>query len=99
VGAAGMGSAAIGGGAGQVGGGPQAGLVGGGSPNSNNPGGNGAAGTGNPSLNAVGAARAEMAPTHREFQTLGPVEALSEAVRASRPRPRSDRLVARRHRY
>jgi len=54
VGAAGMGSAAIGGGAGQVGGGPPAGLVGGGSPNSNNPGGNGSAGTGNPSLNAVG---------------------------------------------
>jgi hypothetical protein len=56
VGAAGMGSAAIGGGAsaGQVGGGPPAGLVGGGSPNSNSPGGNGSAGTGNPSLNAVG---------------------------------------------
>jgi hypothetical protein len=52
VGAAGMGSAAIGGGAGQVGGGPPAGLVGGGSPNSNNPGGNGAAGTGNPSMNS-----------------------------------------------
>jgi len=33
---------------------PPAGLVGGGSPNSTNPGGNGAAGTGNPSLNAVG---------------------------------------------
>jgi hypothetical protein len=56
VGAAGMGSAGVGGGApaGQVGGGPPAGLVGGGSPNSNNPAGNGAAGTGNPSLNAVG---------------------------------------------
>src|SRR6202163_224757 len=54
VGAAGMGSAAIGGGAGQVGGGPPACLVGGGSPNSSNPGGNGSAGTGNPSLNAVG---------------------------------------------
>ena len=51
-----MGSAGIGGGApaGQVGGGPPAGLVGGGSPNSNNPAGNGSAGTGNPSLNAVG---------------------------------------------
>src|SRR6266478_4816864 len=33
---------------------PPAGLVGGGSPNSNNAAGNGAAGTGNPSLNAVG---------------------------------------------
>jgi hypothetical protein len=56
VGAAGMGSAGVGGGApaGQVGGGPPAGLVGGGAPNSNNPAGNGAAGTGNPSLNAVG---------------------------------------------
>ena len=56
VGAAGMGSAGVGGGApaGSVGGGPPAGLVGGGSPNSNNPAGNGAAGTGNPSLNAVG---------------------------------------------
>jgi hypothetical protein len=56
VGAAGMGSAGVGGGApaGKVGGGPPAGLVGGGSPNSNNPGGNGSAGTGNPSLNAVG---------------------------------------------
>jgi hypothetical protein len=56
VGAEGMGSAAIGGGAsaGQVGGGPPAGLVGGGSPNSNSPDGNGSAGTGNPSLNAVG---------------------------------------------
>src|SRR6266576_6039760 len=56
VGGAGMGSAGVGGGApaGQVGGGPPAGLVGGGSPNSNNPAGNGAAGTGNPSLNAVG---------------------------------------------
>jgi hypothetical protein len=56
VGAAGMGSAAVGGGApaGQVGGGPPAGAVGGGSPGSNNPAGNGSAGTGNPSLNAVG---------------------------------------------
>ncbi len=56
VGAAGMGSAGVGGGApaGSVGGGPPAGLVGGGSPNSNNAAGNGAAGTGNPSLNAVG---------------------------------------------
>jgi hypothetical protein len=56
VGAAGMGSVGVGGGApaGQVGGGPPAGLVGGGSPNSNNPAGNGSAGTGNPSLNAVG---------------------------------------------
>jgi hypothetical protein len=56
VGAAGMGSAGVGGGApaGQVGGGPPAGLVGGGAPNSNSPGGNGSAGTGNPSLNAVG---------------------------------------------
>jgi hypothetical protein len=56
VGAAGMGSAGVGGGApaGQVGGGPPAGLVGGGAPNSNNPAGNGSAGTGNPSLNAVG---------------------------------------------
>jgi hypothetical protein len=55
VGAIGMGSAAVGGGApaGAVGGGPPAGAVGGGSPGSNNPGGNGAAGTGNPSLNAV----------------------------------------------
>jgi hypothetical protein len=56
VGAAGMGSAGVGGGApaGQVGGGPPAGFVGGGSPGSNNPAGNGSAGTGNPSLNAVG---------------------------------------------
>jgi hypothetical protein len=56
VGAAGMGSAGVGGGApaGSVGGGPPAGLVGGGSPNSNNAAGNGATGTGNPSLNAVG---------------------------------------------
>jgi hypothetical protein len=56
VGAAGMGSAAVGGGApaGAVGGGPPAGLVGGGSPGSNNPAGNGAAGTGNPSRNAGG---------------------------------------------
>jgi hypothetical protein len=56
VGAAGGGSAAVGGGApgGQVGGGPPAGAVGGGSPNSSNPAGNGSAGTGNPSLNAVG---------------------------------------------
>ena len=56
VGAAGMGSAAVGGGppAGAVGGGPPAGAVGGGSPGSNNPAGNGSAGTGNPSLNALG---------------------------------------------
>jgi hypothetical protein len=56
VGAAGMGSAAVGGGApaGAVGGGPPAGAVGGGSPGSNNPAGNGAAGTGNPSRNARG---------------------------------------------
>jgi hypothetical protein len=40
--------------AGAVGGGTPAGAVGGGSPGSNNPAGNGAAGTGNPSLNAVG---------------------------------------------
>jgi hypothetical protein len=59
VGAAGMGSAAVGGGApaGSVGGGPPAGQVGGGSPGSNNPAGNGSAGTGNPSLNAVGVGR------------------------------------------
>jgi hypothetical protein len=57
VGAAGVGSAAVGGGApaGRVGGGPAAGAVGGGSPGSMDPGGNGAAGTGNPSLNALGA--------------------------------------------
>jgi hypothetical protein len=57
VGAAGAGSAAVGGGApgGRVGGGPPAGAVGGGAPGSTNPGGNGAAGTGNPSLNALGA--------------------------------------------
>lgn len=57
VGAAGVGSAAVGGGApaGRVGGGPPAGAVGGGSPGSMDPGGNGAAGTGNPSLNALGA--------------------------------------------
>jgi hypothetical protein len=56
VGAAGMGSAAVGGGApaGRVGGGPSAGEVGGGSPGSNNPAGNGAAGTGIPSRNAGG---------------------------------------------
>ena len=56
VGAADMGSAGVGGGspAGQVGGGPPAGFVGGGLPGSNNPAGNGSAGTGNPSLNAVG---------------------------------------------
>jgi hypothetical protein len=60
VGAEGMGSAAVGGGApgGQVGGGPPAGAVGGGSPNSSNPGGNGSAGTGNPSLNAAGGSAA-----------------------------------------
>jgi len=57
TGAAGMGSAAVGGGApaGQVGGGPAAGAVGGGSPGSSRPAGNGAAGTDNPALNAVGA--------------------------------------------
>jgi hypothetical protein len=56
VGAAGTGNAAVGGGppGGQVGGGPPAGLVGGGAPSTLNPAGNGAAGTGNPSLNAVG---------------------------------------------
>src|SRR5229473_6220117 len=82
VGAAGMGSAGVGGGApaGSVGGGPPAGLVGGGSPNSNNAAGNGAAGTGNPSLNASVAARAEMAPIHREFQTPGQLEATSVAM-------------------
>jgi hypothetical protein len=52
VGAVGMGSAAVGGGAGRVGGG--AGAVGGGLPGADNPAGNGAAGMGNPSLNAVG---------------------------------------------
>ena len=57
VGAAGAGSAAVGGGApvGRVGGGPPAGAVGGGLPGRMDPGGNGAAGTGNPSLNALGA--------------------------------------------
>lgn len=56
VGAAGMGSAAVGGGApaGRVGGGPPAGAVGGGAPGSSRPAGNGAAGTGNPALNARG---------------------------------------------
>jgi hypothetical protein len=56
VGAAGMGGAAVGGGApaGRVGGGPPAGAVGGGAPGSNNPAGNGAAGTGDPGLNAAG---------------------------------------------
>ncbi len=56
VGAAGMGSAAVGGGApaGAVGGGPPAGAVGGGSPGSSNPASNGSAGTGSPSLNALG---------------------------------------------
>jgi hypothetical protein len=56
TGAAGMGSAAVGGGApaGSVGGGPPAGRVGGGAPGSNDPAGNGAAGTGYPSLNAAG---------------------------------------------
>ena len=60
VGAGGRGSAAVGGGApgGQVGGGPPAGAVGGGSPNSMNPAGNGSAGTGSPSLNAVGGSAA-----------------------------------------
>jgi hypothetical protein len=59
VGAADMGGAGVGGGApaGQVGGGPPAGFVGGGLPGSNNPAGNGSAGTGNPSLNAVGGGR------------------------------------------
>lgn len=57
VGAAGTGSAAVGGGppAGRVGGGPPAGEVGGGVPGSTNPAGNGASGTGNPSINASGA--------------------------------------------
>jgi hypothetical protein len=56
VGAAGTGSAAVGGGApaGRVGGGPPAGQVGGGPPGSNDAEGNGAAGTGNPALNATG---------------------------------------------
>jgi hypothetical protein len=56
VGAAGTGSAAVGGGApaGAVGGGAPAGAVGGGSPGSSNPAGNGSAGTGSPSRNAVG---------------------------------------------
>jgi hypothetical protein len=56
VGAAGTGSAAVGGGAsaGSVGGGPPAGRVGGGSPNSNDPAGNGSAGTGDPRANARG---------------------------------------------
>jgi hypothetical protein len=56
VGAAGMGSAAVGAGApaGAVGGG--AARVGGGSPGSSNPAGNGSAGTGNPGTNARGAA-------------------------------------------
>jgi hypothetical protein len=60
VGAAGVGSAAVGGGApaGRVGGGPTAGAVGGGLPGSMDPGGNGSAGTGNPSLNALGAGSA-----------------------------------------
>jgi hypothetical protein len=60
VGAAGTGSAAVGGGApaGRVGGGPTAGAVGGGSPGSMDPGGNGSAGTDNPSLNALGAGSA-----------------------------------------
>jgi hypothetical protein len=60
VGAAGMGSAAVGGGppAGAVGGGAPAGAVGGGLPGSGNPGGNGSAGTGSPSLNALGAGSA-----------------------------------------
>jgi len=57
VGAAGMGSAAVGSGApsGSVGGGTAAGAVGGGTPGSSRPAGNGAAGTGNPALNATGA--------------------------------------------
>src|SRR5580658_5852469 len=56
TGAAGMGSAAVGGGApsGRVGGGPPAGPVGGGAPGSNSPASNGAAGTGYPSSNAQG---------------------------------------------
>ena len=56
TGAAGMGSAAVGGGApaGRVGGGPPAGQVGGGSPGSNSAASNGAAGTGFPSSNAQG---------------------------------------------
>ncbi len=60
VGAAGVGSAAVGGGApaGQVGGGPPAGAVGGGTPGAGYPAGNGSAGTGNPSLNALGAGSA-----------------------------------------
>jgi hypothetical protein len=54
TGAAGRGSAAVGGGApaGAVGGGPTAGRVGGGAPGSNDAAGNGAAGTGNPALNS-----------------------------------------------
>jgi hypothetical protein len=57
VGAVGAGSAAIGGGpsGGRVGGGPPAGAVGGGLPGRFDPGGNGAAGTGNPALNTLGA--------------------------------------------
>jgi hypothetical protein len=49
-------SAAVGGGApaGRIGGGPPAGAVGGGAPGSANPQGNGAAGAGNPGVNAVG---------------------------------------------
>jgi hypothetical protein len=56
VGAAGMGSAAVGGGApaGNVGGGT--GRVGGGAPGSNDPAGNGSAGTGDPTANARGVA-------------------------------------------
>jgi hypothetical protein len=71
VGAAGMGSAAVGGGAptGSVGGGPAAGTVGGGSPGSSRPAGNGAAGTGNPALNATGGGSRANAPEIRPTTT------------------------------
>jgi len=64
VGAAGMGSAAVGGGApaGAVGGATPAGPVGGGLPGSSRPAGNGAAGTGNPALNAGGGRSRVKAP-------------------------------------
>jgi hypothetical protein len=72
VGAAGMGSAAVGGGApaGSVGGGPAAGAVGGGTPGSSRPAGNGAAGTGNPALNATGGGPGVNAPEIRPATTI-----------------------------
>jgi hypothetical protein len=71
VGAGGMGSAAVGGGApaGSVGGGAPVGAVGGGTPGASRPAGNGAAGTGNPGLNAAGGGSLGNAPEIRPTTT------------------------------